>query len=69
MPPLPKKKQTKYRKGGRAAHMSLTKPSYGMCPEPNCNEPKQPYRACPTCGFYNGRQVIGNVEETSLDSV
>ena len=66
MTPLPKKKQTKYRKGGRAAHMSLTKPSYGMCS--NCNEPKQPHRACPSCGFYNGRQVIGDDVETGLDS-
>ncbi len=24
---------------------------------PNCNEPKLPHRVCPSCGFYNGREV------------
>jgi len=65
--PLPKKKQTKYRRGGRAAHFGITKPSFGLCS--NCNEPKQPHRMCSACGYYNGRQVIVNDVETGLESV
>jgi large subunit ribosomal protein L32 len=25
---------------------------------PNCGDPKLPHRACPTCGMYNGEQVV-----------
>jgi large subunit ribosomal protein L32 len=28
----------------------------GVCPE--CGAPKQPHRACPSCGKYNGKQVL-----------
>lgn len=24
----------------------------------HCHQPKQPHKACPNCGYYNGRLVI-----------
>ncbi|HPT83820.1 MAG TPA: 50S ribosomal protein L32, partial [Limnochordia bacterium] len=30
---------------------------------PNCREPKLPHRACLSCGYYKGRQVIQVAEE------
>ena len=27
----------------------------------NCSAPSTPHRVCPSCGFYNGKQVL-NVE-------
>jgi large subunit ribosomal protein L32 len=27
-----------------------------VCPQ--CNEPKLPHRVCPTCGHYNGREIV-----------
>ena len=62
MPPLPKKKHTRARKGGRAAHHALTKPILAMCQR--CNSAKLPHRMCPVCGFYKGRAVLENVAET-----
>ncbi len=56
MPPLPKKKHSKGRRGKRAAHHALKAQSLSECS--NCHNPKLPHRACPTCGYYNGREVV-----------
>lgn len=61
MPPLPKKKHSKGRQGGRKAHfgmkpMTLAK-SRPQCPVPQCPTVRLPHRACPVCGDYNGRNV------------
>ena len=29
---------------------------------PNCGEPKQPHRACRSCGYYKGQQVFAPKE-------
>ena len=55
MPPLPKKKHTRARKGGRAAHHFLRPASLSACPA--CKAVRLPHRACPECGHYNGRYV------------
>ena len=55
MPPLPKKKHSKKRKGGRTAHFGLRRVTLSDCPQ--CRLPKLPHRACPECNYYNGRQV------------
>ena len=56
MPPLPKKKHSKGRQGKRAAHHGLRAPSVARCPQ--CRSAKLPHRVCPTCGYYNGREVV-----------
>lgn len=56
MPPLPKKKHSRKRKGGRSAHHFLTPMSISQCPQ--CRSARLPHRVCPTCGYYNGREVI-----------
>lgn len=28
---------------------------------PNCQEAKLPHRVCPSCGYYDGRKVVGKV--------
>jgi large subunit ribosomal protein L32 len=56
MTPLPKRKYAKARQGQRRAHLGLTTPVLVDCPQ--CHSPKLPYRACPTCGSYAGREVI-----------
>ena len=55
MPPLPKKKHSRARRGGRRAHHRLTAVSLSGCPQ--CRAAKLPHRACPSCGYYNGRVV------------
>lgn len=34
----------------------LTEPSLTACP--HCGETIQTYRACPSCGYYKGRQIV-----------
>lgn len=50
MPPLPKKKHTRARKGGRSAHHFLQPANLSVCPA--CNAARLPHRACRECGYY-----------------
>lgn len=53
---LPTKKVTRAQ-GGRkmiAYRLKTVHPSH--CPQ--CRSAKLPHRACPSCGFYKGRQVV-----------
>ncbi len=56
MGPLPKRKYPKARQGEHRQHLVLTAPTIVDCPQ--CHSPKRPHQVCPTCGSYNGRDVI-----------
>lgn len=56
MAPLPKKKTSVARKKRRRSHIDFSVPSLIACPQ--CRSPKVSHRACPTCGTYNGRDVL-----------
>ena len=56
MPPLPKRKYAKARRGERRAHLGITPPALQECPQ--CHNLKTPHRVCPICGYYAGREVI-----------
>tara|TARA_Y100001970_G_scaffold93702_2_gene118188 strand:- start:60233 stop:60451 length:219 start_codon:yes stop_codon:yes gene_type:complete len=59
MPPLPKKKHTRARKGNRNAHNAMGLPAISSnCPR--CQIALQPHRACKQCGYYNNRKLPGN---------
>ena len=62
MPPLPKKKHSKGRQGGRSAHFGMRPVSLAECPQ--CHSAKRPHRVCPTCGYYNGREVVSTERES-----
>ncbi|MCH6567099.1 MAG: 50S ribosomal protein L32 [Nitrospinae bacterium] len=57
---VPKRRHSRARRNKRRTHQKLTAPTLTTCPQ--CNEPKQPHRACPNCGTYRGRPVLA-VEE------
>lgn len=40
----------------RRSHHKLKPPTLGECT--NCHQMKPTHLACPSCGFYKGRQVI-----------
>ncbi len=65
MPPLPKKKHTRARKGGRAAHHAIGLPTLIRCP---CSRQLRvpPHQACPECGNYKGRTVNGSWPQENL---
>lgn len=53
---VPKKRTTKAKQGRRRSHLALQPVSFNACS--NCGKPVQSHRACPACGFYNGKQVL-----------
>ncbi|MAS76347.1 MAG: 50S ribosomal protein L32 [Verrucomicrobiales bacterium] len=55
---VPKSRSSKSRvRKRRANNIKLQKPQLNNCPQ--CDyRGYQAHRACPECGFYNGRQVI-----------
>ena len=52
----PKRKLSKGRTGKRRSHNAAKPPALDHCPQ--CHSLKLPHHACPTCGTYNGREVI-----------
>ncbi len=50
------RRNSKTRKAKRRTHYKLAAPAFGKCP--NCGAFKQPHRMCPTCGQYDGKQVV-----------
>ncbi len=53
---LPKRRLSQARGGNRLSHIARKPPALELCPQ--CHSPKMPHHACPTCGTYNGREVI-----------
>ncbi|HJW88221.1 MAG TPA: 50S ribosomal protein L32, partial [Dehalococcoidia bacterium] len=44
------------RQGERRSHLHRVSLSLSPCSQ--CHTPKLPHHACPTCGYYNGRQAV-----------
>jgi large subunit ribosomal protein L32 len=61
MGPLPKRKKSKSRAANRLSHTARKAPPMEICPQ--CHSPKLPHHACPTCGTYNGREVVKQKEK------
>ncbi|MEI6985086.1 MAG: 50S ribosomal protein L32 [Rhodospirillaceae bacterium] len=53
---VPKKKTSKSRRNMRRSHHALVGASYGECLA--CTELKRPHHICPSCGQYDGREVV-----------
>lgn len=51
-----KKKLTRHRVGSRRAHHALKATKTTTCPK--CQQPTRPHYACPSCGYYRGRNVL-----------
>jgi len=57
---VPKRRVSKQRKRKRRGEHKAEMPTVNRCPK--CGDPKLPHRVCPTCGTYQGEQVV-EVEE------
>ena len=53
---VPKRRVSKARKGERRAHLAIGAPALVECD--HCHELKRAHHVCPTCGYYNGREVV-----------
>ena len=62
---LPKQRISRHRQGNRRRHHFIAPLSLVECR--NCGELKRAHHVCPTCGMYNGRQVI-EIEERQREA-
>jgi large subunit ribosomal protein L32 len=53
---LPKRKKSKSRAAQRLSHTAIKPAALVECPQ--CHTMKLPHHVCPTCGTYNGRQIV-----------
>ncbi len=55
---VPKRKTSRAKHRSRNAQWkgSLKAPQLEECPQ--CHEMKKPHHVCPSCGNYNGREVV-----------
>ncbi|NLE86333.1 MAG: 50S ribosomal protein L32 [Myxococcales bacterium] len=61
---VPKRRKTSSRRDmRRSQHDKVSRPNISPCP--NCSAPMIPHRVCPSCGHYDGRQVIGQSQGES----
>lgn len=61
---VPKRRNPRARRNSRRAnHDKVAPPTIIDCP--NCSELMIPHRVCPSCGHYNGREVVEMVEDTA----
>ncbi len=54
--PNPKRKISRTRRDKRRTHYKATPATTSICPQ--CGAVKMSHRACPECGYYNGRKVV-----------
>ena len=59
---VPKTKQSKSRTNKRFANYKATAAPLGECPQ--CHALKVAHRVCKNCGYYDGKEVIAQKEET-----
>ena len=53
---VPKKRTPAARRDRRRSHHALANPHLGKCPQ--CQEPLISHQACPSCGYYKGRDIL-----------
>ncbi|RLT35653.1 MAG: 50S ribosomal protein L32 [Chloroflexi bacterium] len=54
---VPKKRTPPSKQGTRRSHHHVEPAQIMRCSQ--CRSPRANHRICPTCGMYNGRQVMG----------
>ncbi len=55
---VPKRKMSRSNTRSRRAQWKTSAPTLAPCPNRACGQPKLPHTACPTCGQYDGKQVL-----------
>lgn len=62
---LPKQRISRHRQGNRRRHHFIAPLNLVACR--NCGEMKRSHNVCPSCGVYNGRQVL-QIEERQREA-
>ena len=63
---VPKQRRSKAKKRTKRACWKLDMPNLIKCK--NCGVLSHPHRACTSCGFYKGRQVLQIKDKSKKDS-
>jgi len=58
---VPKRRTSHARQGKRRSHLGLKPIQIQYCNQ--CGEPVLPHRVCPSCGYYQGREVVAPAAE------
>lgn len=53
---VPKRKTGRSKTNSRRSSHKLTAVNASTCPQ--CHNARVPHRVCPSCGYYNGKEVI-----------
>ncbi len=56
---VPKRKKSRSNTRSRRSQWKASVPTLVACSNRACREMKPPHVACPNCGQYDGRQVVG----------
>jgi large subunit ribosomal protein L32 len=54
--PVPKQKKGRASTRARRANHIVEAPARSVCSQ--CHEPKLPHRVCPSCGYYDGKEIV-----------
>jgi large subunit ribosomal protein L32 len=55
---VPKRRMSRSNTRSRRSQWKTTAPTLVACPNRACRQPKLPHVLCPSCGTYDGRQVV-----------
>jgi large subunit ribosomal protein L32 len=58
---VPKRRTSHAKQGHRRSHHAVKPRQIQYCSQ--CNEPVLPHRVCPSCGYYQGREVVQPKQE------
>jgi large subunit ribosomal protein L32 len=58
---VPKRRISSSRRDMRRSHHTLNAVVPGVCS--HCKQPKLSHRICPSCGYYDGKEVISIKED------
>ena len=57
---VPKRRKSRSKRDSRRATHKISAKAFNECP--NCGAPREPHRACMSCGWYKDRYVLEVVE-------
>ena len=60
---VPKQRHTKTRRDRKRKRFELKPVGTQVCPK--CGKPMLPHRACGSCGYYKGKEVVNTLKKTA----
>lgn len=61
----PRSKKSKSARNMRRSHLALKANAVMECP--NCGEIKRPHNVCPSCGSYNGKEIVAQKVDSKAE--